>query len=99
MRNLCETPRSPRLCVGKKLNAEPQSTPRNAEISFNPQSAIGNRQSAGGGAFGSWEQVGMALETHTLLTHQPQRCEIEYRAIGVNSAGISVPSNTAAVVL
>jgi len=53
----------------------------------------------GGGAFGSWEQVGMALETHTLLTHQPQRCEIEYRIIGVNTAGISVPSNTAPVVL
>ncbi len=53
----------------------------------------------GGGAFGSWEQVGMALETHTLLTHEPQRCEIEYRIIGVNTAGISVPSNTAPVVL
>ena len=56
-------------------------------------------QPQGGGAFGSWEQAGMALETHTLLTHQSQRREIEYRVIGVNSAGISVPSNTAAVVL
>lgn len=56
-------------------------------------------QSQGGGAFGSWEQAGMALETHALLTHQSQRREMEFRVIGVNSAGISVPSNTAAVVL
>ena len=56
-------------------------------------------QPQGGGAFGSWEQAGMALETHALLSHQSQRREIEYRIIGVNSAGISVPSNTAAVVL
>ncbi len=41
----------------------------------------------------------MALETHALLSNQSQRREIEYRVIGVNSAGISVPSNTAAVVL
>ena len=56
-------------------------------------------QPQGGGAFGSWEQAGMALETHALLSHQSLRCEIEYRVIGVNSAGIRVPSNTAAVVL
>ena len=56
-------------------------------------------QPQGGGAFGSWEQAGMALETHALLTHQSQRREMEFRVIGVNSAGISVPSNTAAVVL
>jgi hypothetical protein len=53
-------------------------------------------QPQGGGAFGSWEQAGMALETHALLSNQSQRREIEYRIIGVNSAGISVPSNTAA---
>ncbi len=41
----------------------------------------------------------MALETHALLTNQPQHCEIEYRIIGVNTAGIGVPSNTATVVL
>ena len=40
----------------------------------------------------------MALETHTLLMHRPRRCEIEYPEIGVNSAGINVPSNIAAVV-
>ncbi len=55
-------------------------------------------QPQGGGAFASWEQAGMALETHALLSNQSQRREIEYRIIGVNSAGISVPSNTAAVV-
>jgi hypothetical protein len=38
----------------------------------------------------------MALETHALLSHQSQPREIEYRAIGVNSAGISVSSKTAA---
>jgi len=56
-------------------------------------------QPQGGGAFASWEQAGMALETHALLSNQSQRRQIEYRIIGVNSAGISVPSNTAAVVL
>ena len=59
----------------------------------------GREQPQGGGAFGSWEQVGMALETHALLSNQSQRREIEYRIIGVNSAEISVPSNTAMVVL
>jgi hypothetical protein len=34
------------------------------------QSAIANPQSKGG-AFGSWEQVGVALKTHALLMHQP----------------------------
>jgi hypothetical protein len=58
----------------------------------------------GGGASGSWEQAGMALETHALLSHQSEHREIEHQAhgwavIGVNSAGISVPSNTAEVVL
>jgi len=52
-----------------------------------------------GGALGSWEQAGMALETQALLTNQSQRRQIEYRIIAVNSAGISIPSNTAAVVL
>ncbi len=56
-------------------------------------------QPQGGGAFGDWEQAGMALETHTLLTNQPLRRELEYRVFGANSAGLSIPSNTAAVVL
>jgi hypothetical protein len=63
------------------------------------QRGAGQRGRCGGGAFGGWEQAGMALETHALLSQQSQRREIEYRIIGVNSAGISVPSNTAAVVL
>lgn len=57
------------------------------------------KQPQGGSAFGSWEQAGMALETHALLSNQSQRRQIEYRIIGVNSAGVSVPSNTAALVL
>jgi hypothetical protein len=57
------------------------------------------QQPQGGGAFSSWEQAGMALETHALLSHQSQRREIEYHVIAVNSAGIGIPSNTAAVVL
>ncbi len=56
-------------------------------------------QPQAGGAFGNWEQAGMALETQALLTNESQRRQIEYRIIAVNSAGISVPSNTAAVVL
>jgi len=56
-------------------------------------------QPQGGGAFGNWEQAGMALETKALLTNQSQRRQLEYRIIAVNSAGISIPSNTAAVVL
>jgi hypothetical protein len=39
------------------------------------------------------------LKTYALLSQQSQRREIEYRVIGVTSAGISVPSNTSAVVL
>jgi len=66
--------------------------------SFDPHSAIRNPKLLGG-AFGSWEQAGMALETHTLLSNQSQRRQIEYRIIAVNSAGVSIPSNTAAVVL
>lgn len=54
-------------------------------------------------AFGNSEQAGMALETHALLSHQSERRELEYEAsalatIGVNSTGIGIPSNRAAVV-
>ena len=79
-------------------NAESRRTPGNAETSSSPHSAIRNPQSAGG-AFGNWEQAGMALETHALLSNQSQRREVEYRIIAVNNAGISIPSNTEAVVL
>jgi hypothetical protein len=56
-------------------------------------------QPAGGGAFGSWAQVGIALETETTLTDQPRGPQLEYRVKAVNAGGESVPSNTAAVVL
>ena len=49
--------------------------------------------------FGNWEQVGMALEAHTLLPHQPGCCELEHRIIAVNSVGISARNNAAAAVL
>lgn len=56
-------------------------------------------QPAGGGEFGSWAQVGIALETETTLTDQPRGPQLEYRIKAINAGGESVPSNTAAVVL
>lgn len=56
-------------------------------------------QPAGGGEFGSWAQVGIALETESTLTDQPRGPQLEYRVKAVNAGGDSVPSNTAAVVL
>jgi hypothetical protein len=56
-------------------------------------------QPVGGGAFGSWAQVGIALETETTLIDQPRGPQLEYRVKAVNAGGESVPSNTAAVVL
>ena len=54
--------------------------------------------------------MNLAVEKHqTEFLREPLRplrlcverkcCEIEYRIIGVNTAGISIPSNTASVVL
>jgi hypothetical protein len=56
-------------------------------------------QPAGGGEFGSWAQVGIALETEATLTDQPRGQQLEYRVKAVNAGGESIPSNTAAVVL
>ena len=56
-------------------------------------------QPAGGGEFGDWSQVGIALETETTLTSQPRGQQLEYRVKAVNVGGESIPSNTAAVVL
>ncbi len=56
-------------------------------------------QPEGGGAFGDWAQVGLALETDTQLYSQPRGIQLEYRVLAVNKGGNSVPSNTAAVVL
>ena len=56
-------------------------------------------QPAGGGEFGSWAQVGIALETEATLSGQPRGQQLEYRVKAVNAGGQSIPSNTAAVVL
>jgi len=56
-------------------------------------------QPAGGGEFGDWAQVGIALETESTLTAQPRGVQLEYRVIAVNTGGQSAPSNTAPVVL
>ena len=56
-------------------------------------------QPAGGGEFGDWGQVGIALETETTLTSQPRGPQLEYRVKAINVGGQSIPSNTAAVVL
>ncbi len=56
-------------------------------------------QPAGGGEFGVWEQVGIALESETMLTMQPRGQQLEYRIRAVNTGGKSIPSNTAPVVL
>jgi len=54
---------------------------------------------AGGGEFGDWAQVGIALETETTLINQPRGQQLEYRVKAVNVGGESAPSNTAPVVL
>ena len=56
-------------------------------------------QPAGGGEFGDWTQIGIALESETTLTGQPRGPQLEYRVKAVNTGGESIPSNTAAVVL
>ena len=56
-------------------------------------------QPAGGGEFGSWSQVGIAMESETSLTNQPRGPQLEYRVKAVNVGGESIPSNTVAVVL
>ncbi len=56
-------------------------------------------QPAGGGEFGEWAQIGIALDTETMMTSQPRGPQLEYRIKAVNVGGQSIPSNTAAVVL
>ncbi|MBA7646977.1 hypothetical protein ES703_54745 [subsurface metagenome] len=56
-------------------------------------------QPSGGGQFGSWAQVAIALETEATLMDQPRGPQLEYRIKAVNAGGESIPSNTAAVVL
>lgn len=56
-------------------------------------------QPAGGGEFGVWAQVGIAIESETSLINQPRGPQLEYRVKAVNVGGESIPSNTVAVVL
>jgi len=56
-------------------------------------------QPAGGGEFGVWSQVGIAIESESSLIDQPRGPQLEYRVKAVNVGGESIPSNTVAVVL
>ena len=56
-------------------------------------------QPAGGGEFGKWAQVGIAIESESTIMNQLRGVQLEYRIIAVNKAGDSEPSNTAMVVL
>ena len=48
---------------------------------------------------GDWEVCGATDETEIVLTNQPRGKELEYRIVGFNSNGDSIPSNTVAAVL
>jgi hypothetical protein len=48
---------------------------------------------------GSWETVGNAVTTETLLSRQERGVEFEYRVVGVNKAGTGKPSRAVTVVL
>lgn len=56
-------------------------------------------QPVGGGEFGSWAQVTIAIESEATLVGQPRGPQLEYRVKAVNVGGESIPSNTVEVVL
>ena len=56
-------------------------------------------QPEGGGKFGNWRQVGIAIESESTIMSQPRGVQLEYRVKAVNTDGESTPSNTAAIVL
>ena len=48
---------------------------------------------------GAWETCGATNASDIILTNQPRGKEMEYRIVGFNSNGDSVPSNSVAAVL
>jgi len=56
-------------------------------------------QPAGGGTPGPWTLITSVYETEIFLTGQPRGIEMYYRVKSSNTAGESLPSNIAAVVL
>jgi len=57
------------------------------------------QQPEGGGEFGQWAQISIAIESEVTLGGQPRGPQLEYRVKAVNTSGQSIPSNTVAVVL
>ncbi len=56
-------------------------------------------QPAGGGEFGPWAPIGIAIESESSLINQPRGLQMEYRVKAVGAGGEGIPSNTVAVVL
>jgi len=94
-------------------NKQPPGQPRSLEIISQTDAAIEldwKSASSGGRAkayriqrrerpAGDWEVCNATDETEMLLTNQPRGKELEYRVVGFNSNGESIPSNTVAAVL
>ena len=57
------------------------------------------RRQQGETEFGPWTQIDATLETVAHLTNQPRGIDLEYRVLGANKGGESIPSNVVAVVL
>ena len=63
------------------------------------RSFIVERRQQGETEFGPWRQIDATLTTMENLTGQPRGVDLEYRVLGINKGGESVPSNSVAVVL
>ena len=57
------------------------------------------RRDQGETEFGPWTQISASLQPSASLTGQPRGIDLEYRVIGINKGGESIPSNSVAVVL